>query len=696
MQVESDTEPKDLRRMTYETINDAQTIAGEIGSSLGYIDQYELLRELGGGGFGTVYLARDTVAGIDVAVKGLPPMIRDNAEELERIRENFALISRLHHPNIAAALVLHPAKEVTYSDPSVRQKLRVDSGDTLMVMEYVPGVTLSRWRKQFPGGKVPLEPAIQIVWQIAQALDFAHEQHIIHRDIKPSNVMVETKPDGEVVARLLDFGLAAEIRSSMGRISREIHDTSGTRPFMAPEQWAGRKQVPATDQYALAVLLYEILTGEVPFASAFETGDPMVMMNAVCNREVEFPEDCPRKMALCCALAKEPSQRFASCTEFVETAAKSDSAHTVGIEASRDAEEKQGRHGVRSALCIVAIAIGLVALGGWWWLSGRENAGVHGTTETSGTTATKVVQVALVPSASPVSEVSPVPPRNGECREFTLPGGVKMEMIYVAPGSFTMGSSSGGSDEMPHQVRITKPYWIGKYPVTQSQWKSLVRANGVSFSKGEPTPYFSREGGGRDRVSGMDTSDFPMESISWEDCDVLVKALNRNRGATDEHVYSLPTEAQWEFAAKGGTKSRGYTYSGGNDMGELGWYYEDSGLRRLSESDLKSDTLKSNKCRTHSVKEKDVGNELGIVGMSGNVWEWCRDVYRGKFYDECKSREVVIDPDNQAPGVCRVLRGGCWNFYESSCRSANRSWHFPRDCGNDLGFRLCCSAGSCE
>ncbi len=374
--------------MITDTINDAQTIRGGSDSALGRIDQYELLRELGGGGFGTVYLARDTVAGIEVAVKGLPPMIRNNAEELERIRENFALISRLHHPYIAAALVLHPAKEVAYCDPSVRQKLRVDSGDTLMVMEYAPGVTLSRWRKQFPGGKVPLEPAIQIAWQIAQALDFAHEQYIIHRDIKPSNIMVETKPDGEVVARLLDFGLAAEIRSSMGRVSREIHDTSGTRPFMAPEQWAGRKQGPATDQYSLAVLLYEMLTGEVPFASAFDTGDPMVMMNAVCNREVEFPEDCPRKMALCRALAKEPSQRFASCMEFIETAAKSDTAQTGEIEASRDAEEKHGRRGVRAALCIAAIAIGFMAIGGWWWKSGRA-ARATGATRVSPVTEAK-------------------------------------------------------------------------------------------------------------------------------------------------------------------------------------------------------------------------------------------------------------------------------------------------------------------
>ena len=111
--------------MIYDTINDAQTLRSDLGSLLGCIDQYELLRELGGGGFGSVYLARDTVAGIEVAVKGLPPVIRNNAEELERIRENFALVSRLHHPYIAAALHLHRAQDVRYSDESVREKLRV-------------------------------------------------------------------------------------------------------------------------------------------------------------------------------------------------------------------------------------------------------------------------------------------------------------------------------------------------------------------------------------------------------------------------------------------------------------------------------------------------------------------------------------------------------------------------------------------
>ena len=358
-----------------KSMNDAVTMVPGGGLSLGRIDQYELLRELGGGGFGSVYLAKDTVAGIEVAVKGLPPLIRNNAEELERIRENFALVSRLHHPYIAAAMVLHPAKDVRYSSEDTRQKLRVMSGDTLMVMEYAPGVTLSKWRKQFPDGTVPFEYAIQIAWQIAQALDFAHERHIIHRDIKPANIMVETRSDGEVVARLLDFGLAAEIRSSMGRVSREIHDTSGTRPYMAPEQWTGRKQGPATDQYALAVLLYEMLMGEVPFASVFDTGDPMVMMNAVCSQEVEFPEDCPRKAALRRALAKDPSHRFTSCMEFIEATAKSEPVPEQATDSEPEVKNVSGR---KVAILVAAgIFVAFAVVGGIVWRNHKVDVRRH-------------------------------------------------------------------------------------------------------------------------------------------------------------------------------------------------------------------------------------------------------------------------------------------------------------------------------
>ena len=290
------------------------------GNSLGRIDQYELIRELGGGGFGTVFLARDTESEVDVAVKGLPPFVKNNREEMENIRSNFRLVHDLHHPHIAAALVLHPAKSVSYFAEDVKQKLRILAGDTLLVMAYAPGVTLSQWRKQFPENKVPFEKAIEITRQIADALDYAHERKVVHRDIKPANVMIETDADGKVTARVLDFGLAAEIRSSMGRVSREITDTSGTRPYMAPEQWLGGKQGPATDQYSLAVLFHELVTGAVPFESVFQTGDPVVMMNVVGREAPKLPSDLPKpaRLALEKALAKTPEDRFSSCTEFVK------------------------------------------------------------------------------------------------------------------------------------------------------------------------------------------------------------------------------------------------------------------------------------------------------------------------------------------------------------------------------------------
>ena len=334
------------------SVGDAMTMRGGNAAALGRIDQYELVRELGGGGFGCVYLARDTVAGIEVAVKGLPPEVKHNKEELENIRANFALVSRLHHPNIAAALVLHPTVKAEYASRDVMEKLRVFERDTMMVMEYAPGVTLSQWRKQFPEKKVPFEKALAITRQVAAALDYAHGEKIVHRDVKPSNVVVETREDGSVVARVLDFGLAAEIRSSMGRVSREIRDTSGTRPYMAPEQWRGAKQGPATDQYALAAMFCELVTGEVPFASVFDTGDPVLMKTAVATDAPEFPKEMPKsvRFALSKALSKKPEERFATCTAF---------ADALGRARTPAAPLKW--------ITISVILFAMVAVGGWWW-----------------------------------------------------------------------------------------------------------------------------------------------------------------------------------------------------------------------------------------------------------------------------------------------------------------------------------------
>ncbi len=191
-----------------------------------------------------------------------------------------------------------------------------------------------------------------------------------------------------------------------------------------------------------------------------------------------------------------------------------------GAAAKNPAFAHGGLWKVGIAAAVVA-GLALVFAGGWWFgtkrntrssrSSGGDSSSERDRREAGGSSGLKA----------------------GDTKTFTLPGGVEMEMVYVAPGSFTMGSpeSEEGryNNETPHRVMLTKGFWIGKFPVTQRQWQALVRANGVSFAEGEPTPYFSRDGKGRDRVSGIDTSDFPMEKIGWNDFARYCRSAYRGR-----------------------------------------------------------------------------------------------------------------------------------------------------------------------
>ena len=436
------SEPQD-----YVSLGSAPTMAGGASRpgeppSLGQIDQYQLVRKLGGGGFGVVYLARDTVSGVDVALKTLHPLLKSNPEEMEALRAKFALVSRLSHPNIASPLVLHPCRDIDITDDAARREMRLSPGVSVMVMRYAPGVTLSKWRRQFPDGVVPLDQALEVVRQVASALDYAHGEKIVHRDIKPANVMVETLPseasrpsrveklrveklkgDGgasspgepqlttnhfalatsKIRVRILDFGLAAEIRSSMSRISTETGDTSGTRPYMAPEQWLGRKQDGRTDQDALACVAYELLSGAPPFEGAFETGDPVIMMAMVKGEAPEEIEGVPAHVnaALVKALAKNQSDRFSNCYAFAE-ALSNQSGETISAIESRPLP--RSRVWPWAAALVAAFAVGVVL----WRNGGTGAIGATGVTE--------VAPRSSVPSVAAVQETpgKPAPPDSQE------------------------------------------------------------------------------------------------------------------------------------------------------------------------------------------------------------------------------------------------------------------------------------------
>ena len=261
------------------------------------LGRYKVLSELGQGGMGVVYKCFDEIAGIEIALKALPPELSHNTMEMEDVRENFQLISRLVHQNIA-----------------ISKNLEKDNatGNYYLIMECVEGEDLRHWiRRKRKDGPLTVDTILPVIKQVAAALDYAHEQRIIHRDIKPGNIMIDAA--GHV--KVLDFGLAAQIHTSMTRVSMAYHGTSGTAPYMAPEQWRGRAQGAAADQYALAVMTYEMLAGHLPF----ESTDASVLREAILNETPEPLRGIPAyaQQALERGMSKEPEKRFESCLDFV-------------------------------------------------------------------------------------------------------------------------------------------------------------------------------------------------------------------------------------------------------------------------------------------------------------------------------------------------------------------------------------------
>ena len=268
--------------------------------------RYVVEKILGEGGMGIGYQGLDRVGGVGVAVKCLPPEVSRNADEMEDIRANYRLVSDLHHPNIAGA-----------------RTLEVDgaTGDYYLVMDLARGMSLKRWMKRNP--QAAMEAKLDVLRQVAAALDYAHARKVIHRDVKPENVMV----DDEGGVKVLDFGLAAQIRSSQSRTSAAVTSRGGTPGYKSPEQWLGRTQREPADVYSFGVMAYWMFAGVLPF----DGDDLAVLGHAVLTEPVETIAGIPAHMnaAFVKALAKKPDERFASCGEFMDALEGKDSFSRV-------------------------------------------------------------------------------------------------------------------------------------------------------------------------------------------------------------------------------------------------------------------------------------------------------------------------------------------------------------------------------
>lgn len=586
---------------------------------IGPIPGYEIVRELGRGGMGAVYLARQLSLNRSVALKALPrPPKAEAVAQAERFRREAEMMARVTHPNIVG---IHD--------------FGIADGRPYLVMEFVEGGDL---RRQVVPGR-PMDPARarDLIGPVARAISFLHRNGILHRDLKPGNILMG---EGKT-PKVADFGIAMLDGAGPARSG----PVAGTPDYVAPEQRYGLKVDERCDQFSLAAVAYELLTGRKalgPFA-------PPSRHNPGLSRGVDE--------AVLRALHEDRDERFATVEEFA-------AALDRGLAASRSTVAR--RTPARAAVLAAAVlGLGGLALA---FRPGKEDTP---RIALSSVAPDIPAQPKGVPPPPPAAPPPQAPPQ-------TFQNLVGMKMLLMLPGEFLMGSPGedpdATRDERPrHPVRITQAFYLAECEVTNRQFRRFVDATGYTTeAEGSGLGGFVFDPKAKAIVRDPKwtwknpgypqppADDEPVVQVTWGDAVAFCNWLTR-----EEHrPYRLPTEAEWEYACRAGTNTR---WSTGDDPARLGlaaWTVENAGFR------------------LHPVGLKEP-NPWGLRDMHGNAWEWCDDWF-GPY-----EAAAAADPRGLARGDKRALRGGSWDFGSvARTRSASRIPDPPGRPHFTHGFRV--------
>ncbi|MCW8133211.1 MAG: serine/threonine protein kinase [Planctomycetota bacterium] len=343
------------------TIADTKAMPAVSETNRILLNRYEVLGRLGSGAMGEVLKVKDLQSGLEYALKRAP-FFSVEGDQAKRIQANFALVSRLTHPHIATTRFFE-------QDPV--------TGEAYQIMDLVNGTTLTKWlqakRRELGGSDkpLPLDLVLGLAGQLASALDYAHQQPtssgtgplgVLHRDLKPDNIMVEAGREfapGIPYLRIVDFGLAAEAQAAIHGHSIASHNQEGggTLYYMAPEQWDGRALTPGVDQWALAVIVYEMLAGRKPF----EAGDRIALYKAVRAADPRRVEHLPLLAwnALRKAFQADRRNRHASCTALVQGMRPADLRLDLARAGERMSWAQWLLIPVQIAIFLVVLALGL-------------------------------------------------------------------------------------------------------------------------------------------------------------------------------------------------------------------------------------------------------------------------------------------------------------------------------------------------
>lgn len=591
------------------------------------IQSYELIEVIGQGGMGVVYKAKHILLDEYFAIKLLWGQYVEDAKMMKLFLNGGKILRKLDHKNIVSVKDIFEFK-----------------GDYFIVMEYVPGNSLYTIIKK-QSGAIKRSRAVKLFKQMLEGFVYLQSQTspVLHRDIKPANILVTENDD----IKITDFDIAKIYQGN----NTAITTMKGTPAYMSPEQIISPSTVDIrTDVYSLGMTFYEMLAGRLPFDSSIH-GTPAAVRDFVINDKVPPVSDFNNRISdelvkfVAKAIHKDREERFASAAEMLSELETLEKENKLGPPETIE-DPPEPKPPLPPALPPTLIDDKQK--------KGKWNRLLY--------IPIVIVVMAVIAYVVVISKSADTP----KATEGKLPSGVvhppatmREEMVFIEAGTFVMGcdrnKSECGDDELPaHEVTLSS-FFISKFEVTQKLWRNVM-GNNPSNVKGDNRPVVL--------VSWKDAIEFCNKLSEAEGLEPAYK-IDGSGVSCDlrSNGYRLPTEAEWEYVAKGGNKGKNFLFGGDNSIDAVAWY-------------------KSNSDGTiHEVGMKKA-NELGIYDLSGNVWEWCWD-----FYGSYKAASQV-DPQGPKAHVNRVARGGSWNRDEKFCRTTNRYGFTPNDRGKDLGFRI--------
>ena len=652
-----------------------------LGTTL--MGKYRIDAMLGTGGMGAVYEALHRDIDRRVAVKILHPHFTVSNPAIAR---NFKREAR------AAGRISHP-NAISVTDFGV-----TETGLSFMVMELLEGLTLEKEIQR--NGRLSMKRVLHITRQVCDALTVAHNQSVIHRDLKPANIILMEQPQLDMV-KVVDFGIA-KLKDEGSLISSVI----GTPRYSSPEQFrAGGHIDERSDIYSLAIIVYEMLSGQTPF-------DGRSLEELITRQLTEKPRSLAELMpelpvkvdqVIQRAMEKNPKDRQQTIADFyneLEAASEAPVVQTslvlvapAGCEVYVD-DERKGSVGGSGRLIIRGINNGKhtvrVSLKG---LTDWEHPFVAGGKDIKITARIKGGPAPMRDSATP-SAFTLVPNADGNIiSDKTLAGGMPSigldntngngnghgrksstisvvqpirtdrngkpdkGMVVIPSGTFQMGSTDGNPDERPvHTVNISN-FLLDAVPVTNAEFAAFVVSTNYQTQgerDGDESTWRTFYGGDRDN--------YPVVWVNWQDAFEYARWAGKR----------LPTEAEWEYAARGGLDGKRYPWGDDLDPSRANYNHRRNPWMVWSvEVALKS--LKP-------VRSFEP-NAYNLYDMAGNVWEWCSDWYGRNYY----SATPQNDPPGPAKGPGRVLRGGSWS--NTDVRVAYRLNSGPEYRNLYVGFR---------